>query len=127
MWALIQPWLLRNALGLLGWLAAAAAVAAVLLGARQAGRNAERVERMKKTIEVRRDQLEAATRRPRDRDELARRLRDGAPCPPVVAYSQEFLARVANELDRLPPGSAIEQMLADYQVMRDQARVCRAE
>ncbi|NWG45248.1 MAG: hypothetical protein HXY25_01705 [Alphaproteobacteria bacterium] len=77
MWALIQPWLLRNALGLLGWLAAAAAVAAVLLGARQAGRNADRVERMKKTIEVRRDQLEAATRRPRDRDELARRLRDG--------------------------------------------------
>jgi hypothetical protein len=24
----------------------------------------------------------------------------------------------------LPPGSAIEQMLADYQVMRDQARAC---
>lgn len=78
MWALIQPWLLRNALGLLGWLAAAAAAAAVLLGARQVGRNAERVERMKKTIEVQHDQLEAATRRPRDRDELARRLRDGS-------------------------------------------------
>mgnify|MGYP001411013309 FL=1 len=77
MWALIQPWLLRNALGLLGWLAAAAAAAAVLLGVRQAGRNAERVERMKKTIEVQHDQLEAAARRPRDRDELARRLRDG--------------------------------------------------
>ncbi|MEW5704933.1 MAG: hypothetical protein AB1781_10175 [Pseudomonadota bacterium] len=77
MWALIQPWLLRNALGLLGWLAAAAAAAAVLVGARQAGRNAERVERMKKTIEVQHDQLEAAARRPRDRDELARRLRDG--------------------------------------------------
>jgi hypothetical protein len=77
MWALVQPWLLRNALSLLGWLAAVAAVAAVLLGARQAGRNAERVERMKKTIEVQRDQLEAAARRSRDRDELARRLRDG--------------------------------------------------
>jgi hypothetical protein len=49
---------------------------------------------------------------------------DGASCPPVVAYSQEFLARAADELDRLPPGSAIEQMLADYQVMRDQARAC---
>src|SRR5512132_3523016 len=47
---------------------------------------------------------------------------DGAPCPPVVAYSPEFLA--ADELDVLPPGSAIEQMLADYQVMRDQARAC---
>src|SRR5512132_4263694 len=49
---------------------------------------------------------------------------DGAPCPPVVAYSREFLARAAGELDSLSPGSAIEQMLADYQVMRDQARAC---
>ena len=49
---------------------------------------------------------------------------DGAPCPPVVAYSREFLARAADELDLLPAGSAIEQMLADYQVMRDQARAC---
>jgi aryl-alcohol dehydrogenase-like predicted oxidoreductase len=78
MWALVQPWLIRNALAALGWVAAAAAVAAVLLGARRAGRNAERVERMKKTIEVQRDQLEAAARRPRDRDELARRMRDGS-------------------------------------------------
>jgi hypothetical protein len=51
--------------------------AAILLGARQAGRNAERVERMRKTIEVQHDQLDAASRRPRDRDELARRMRDG--------------------------------------------------
>ena len=50
---------------------------------------------------------------------------DGAPCPPVVAYSPEFLARAANELDVLPSGSATEQMLADYQVMRDQTRACR--
>jgi hypothetical protein len=49
---------------------------------------------------------------------------DGAPCPPVVAYNQEFLARAADELDSLRAGSAIEQMLADYQVMRDQARAC---
>ncbi|MEW5704934.1 MAG: hypothetical protein AB1781_10180 [Pseudomonadota bacterium] len=41
-----------------------------------------------------------------------------------MPYSQKFLARAADELDRLPPGSAIEQMLADYQVMRDQARAC---
>ncbi len=50
---------------------------------------------------------------------------DGAPCPPVVEYSREFLVRVAGELDSLPADSAIEQMLADYQVMRDQARACR--
>ena len=49
MWLLLHGWLLRNVLTLLGWLAAAAAVAAVLFGARQAGRNAERVENMRRT------------------------------------------------------------------------------
>jgi hypothetical protein len=49
---------------------------------------------------------------------------EGSPCPPVVAYSREFLARAIDELDTLPVGSAVEEMLADYQVMRDQARVC---
>jgi ActR/RegA family two-component response regulator len=77
MWAIVQGWITKNVLSLLGYAAAAAAVAAVLLGARQAGRNAERVDRMKRTIEVQRDQLEAATRRPRDRDDLTRRMRDG--------------------------------------------------
>ncbi len=77
MWAIIQGWFARNVLSLLGYAAAAAAVAAVLFGARQAGRNVERVDRMRKTIEVQRDQLEAATRRPRDRDDLTRRMRDG--------------------------------------------------
>ena len=49
---------------------------------------------------------------------------DGGGCPPVPAYSRVFLARAADELRGLPPGAAIEQMLADYQVMRDQARAC---
>jgi len=31
----------------------------------------------------------------------------------------------AGPLHGLPSGAAIEQMLADYQVMRDQARACR--
>jgi|APTNR8051073442_1049403.scaffolds.fasta_scaffold35415_2 hypothetical protein len=74
---LLQGWLLRHVLTILGWLAAAAAVAGVLFGARQAGRNAERVEKMRGTVEVQRDQLEAASRRPRDVGELARRMRDG--------------------------------------------------
>jgi hypothetical protein len=128
MWLLLQGWLLRNVLALLGWLAAGAAVAAVFLGARKAGRNAERVENMRRTAEVQRDQLEAASRRPRDRGELAHGCAtarsDGSPCPPVVAYSPDFLVRAAGELKSLPAGSAIEQMLADYQVMRDQARAC---
>jgi hypothetical protein len=42
----------------------------------------------------------------------------------VVTYSREILARAADELHVLPPGSAIEQMLADCQVMQDQARAC---
>ena len=66
------------ALNLAGFAAILGAVAAVLLGARQAGRNAERVEQMRKTIEVQHDQLEAAARRPRDRDELIDRMRDGS-------------------------------------------------
>ena len=55
MWLLLQGCLLRNALGVLGWLAAAGAIAAVLCGARQAGRNAARVENMRRTVEVQRD------------------------------------------------------------------------
>ncbi|WP_206678359.1 hypothetical protein [Sphingomonas ursincola] len=46
-------------------------------------------------------------------------------CPPVVEYSREFQARAADELDLLPEGSALAEMLADYSVMRDQARSCR--
>ncbi|KAB2787834.1 hypothetical protein F9K97_07560 [Brucella anthropi] len=45
-------------------------------------------------------------------------------CPPVVEYSREFQARAADELDLLPERSAIAEMLADYSVMRDQARTC---
>jgi hypothetical protein len=45
-------------------------------------------------------------------------------CPPVVEYDRAFLARAADELEALPEGSAIEQMLSDYAVMREQARAC---
>ena len=46
-------------------------------------------------------------------------------CPPVVEYSRAVQARTADELDLLPEGSAIAEILADYSVMRDQARSCR--
>lgn len=46
-------------------------------------------------------------------------------CPPVVEYSREFQARAADELNLLPDGSAIAEMLSDYSVMRDQARACQ--
>ena len=76
--AIVGRLLAPYALKLAGLFAIIGAVAAVLLGARQAGRNAERVERMNRTIEVQRDQLDAAARRPRDRDELTVRMRDGS-------------------------------------------------
>ena len=46
-------------------------------------------------------------------------------CAPVVGYSREFQARAAEEVVLLPDRSAIAAMLADYSVMRDQARACR--
>jgi hypothetical protein len=45
------------------------------------------------------------------------------PCPPVVGYSREFQARAVEELALLPEGSAIEEMPAEYAVIREQARV----
>lgn len=43
----------------------------------RAGRLAERLEIMEKANDVQREMLEAAARRPRDRNELAERLRNG--------------------------------------------------
>lgn len=43
----------------------------------------------------------------------------------VLRNSREFQVRAADELDLLPYGSAIAEMLADYSVMRDQARACQ--
>jgi hypothetical protein len=47
-------------------------------------------------------------------------------CPPVVEYSREVQARAAEELALLPQGSVVVEMLADYAVMREQARGCGA-
>jgi len=43
----------------------------------RAGRLAERLETMEKTYDTQQRMLEAAVRRPRSRDDLAERLRDG--------------------------------------------------
>ena len=45
-------------------------------------------------------------------------------CPPVVAYSQAEQARVAEEVTALPEGALIHDWLANYAVLRDQARAC---
>ena len=57
------------------YVAAAAAVAAVLLGAKRAGRNAERVDNLQRALEIKDEQASVA--RPTD-DGLSRKLRSGS-------------------------------------------------
>ena len=45
-------------------------------------------------------------------------------CPPVVEYSRAEQARVAEEMAALPQGTVIAEWLADYAVLREQARAC---
>ena len=45
-------------------------------------------------------------------------------CPPIVNYSQAEQTRVAEEIAAVPENVAIIGWLADYAVMRDQARAC---
>nr|WP_036708316.1 hypothetical protein [Paracoccus sanguinis] len=45
-------------------------------------------------------------------------------CPPVVAYSPAEQMRVAEEVAALPEEALIVGWLADYAVLRDQARAC---
>jgi hypothetical protein len=68
----------RKALGLL---LAATTIALFLLNLRRAGERAgrltERLSSSENTHEIQRQMLDAASRRPHDRDALAQRLRDG--------------------------------------------------
>lgn len=77
MWVVIKTWLTGHLLRLIGWGTAGVSVLTVLLGARQAGRNAERADQFKKIIEVKDAQLRAMLDAPRTRSELADRLRRG--------------------------------------------------
>lgn len=45
-------------------------------------------------------------------------------CPPVVGYSRAEQARVAEVVASMPEGALIVAWLADYAVLRDQARAC---
>ena len=76
-WIATRPWM-RAALR---YGAIVVAVLLFLLALRRsgerAGRLAERLETTEKANDVQRRMLEAAARRPRDRDELVERLRDG--------------------------------------------------
>lgn len=74
---LIKSWLIGNAARLLGFVIAAVSVSAVVLGIRQTGRNAERLDNLKKILEIKDAQLHATLDAPRTRAELVDRLRRG--------------------------------------------------
>ena len=71
----------RLALTVGKWAAIALTVSLFLLSLRRSGertgRLVERIENREKANEIQRRMLEAAVRRPRDRNELTHRLRDG--------------------------------------------------
>jgi hypothetical protein len=77
MWTILTSWFSSNMLKIVGWGVVAASVAAVLLGARQSGRTAERYDQLKKITEIKDAQLRAAMDAPRTRADLVKRLRDG--------------------------------------------------
>ncbi len=74
---LARPWARR----IIGAALAALTVALFLFNLRRAGeragRAAERLENLEHTHAIQRKMLEAASRRPRSRDDLLERLRDG--------------------------------------------------
>lgn len=48
-----------------------------------------------------------------------------APCPPVVEFRVADQSRAAAEIEALPEGTVMIQMMGDYAALRDQARVCQ--
>ena len=97
--ALIGQFLAPYALRLAGLAAILGAVGAVLLGARQAGRNAERVEQMRKTIEVQRDQLEVGLIK--DAVDEADEKWKGDLAEYMEEFEQEALLRSKKRLNRV--------------------------
>jgi len=77
MWTMLTSWLSSNLIKIIGWGALALSVLAVLLGARQSGRTAERYDQLKKNVEIKDAQLRATLDAPRTRADLVGRLRDG--------------------------------------------------
>jgi ActR/RegA family two-component response regulator len=77
MWALFPGWLSTNAIKLIGYATAALSVSAILLGAREAGRTAEKYDQLQKAMEIKNAQLNATLNAPHNRDQLVDQLRDG--------------------------------------------------
>jgi hypothetical protein len=48
-------------------------------------------------------------------------------CPPVVAWSQDRQSRLADEVERLPKGSAVGEALREHLRLREQLRRCKRQ
>lgn len=48
-------------------------------------------------------------------------------CPPLKSYSKEFNKKLADEIEKLPPGTALETAIIDYANQRDRIRRCVSE
>lgn len=46
-------------------------------------------------------------------------------CPPLPAWNQSYQSRLADELERLPKGSALREALREYLRLREQLRRCK--
>ena len=47
-------------------------------------------------------------------------------CPPIKEYDAEFLQSAARDMERLPGGSPVAQLVVDYRQLRDVIRACEA-
>lgn len=77
-WPLSLPWVRRLGLWIGAVIAAVATIAAIRRSGERAGRLEERLNQQKEIADAERRMLDAARDRPRDRDDLARRMRDGS-------------------------------------------------
>jgi hypothetical protein len=57
-----------------------------------------------------------------DHSEPAPSLAGVKPCPPLVEYTAEERTRAAADIDALPAGSPVRQMIDDYHAVRDACR-----
>lgn len=48
-------------------------------------------------------------------------------CPPLIGYTEAFQMRAADEVEKLPEGSALLTLIIDYGQLRDQIRACKTE
>lgn len=48
-------------------------------------------------------------------------------CPPLPQWSQIYQGKLADELERLPSGTATREALREYLKLREQIRRCKAK